>query len=94
MDNSWLTGHNCVVKCNTSVYKLITITTTEDVPTSPAEVEVLLLSLPFWSHDPSFRLLIECLQLFGLHDHFPVIWLVTLRLFLFTCHMISINNSD
>ena len=51
----------CMVKCNTSVHKFMSTTTTQDVPISPAEVEVLLLSLPFWSHDPSFRLLIGCL---------------------------------
>ena len=65
-----------MVKCTSDYIKFITTTTT-NVPTCPTQVEILLLSLPFWSH-----------------DHFPAFWLVTHRLFLTTCHMISINNPD
>ena len=57
-----------MIKC-TSVYIKFITTTATGVPTSPAEVEILLLSLPLWSHVhfPAFWLVTHRLLLTTSH---------------------------
>ena len=72
-------------------------TTTTDVPTSPAEVEVLLLSLPFWSHDhfPAFwlathRLFLSICHMISINNSY---WLIPVTHFYFYIIYIWAYNS-
>ena len=77
--------------CNISVHNKFISTTIEDVPTSPAEVQVLLLSLPAGHMTP---LQYISLDVYNCLDHMTIFqsfdWLPFDYFYYLSCHMISI----